>query len=107
MAEQRAKTPAEFVMDMPEEMESAGPGAGPDAPETIEPRTGRPGAAGHGPADQRDAAPQSWVKPADPRVAPRTAADDAHPDAAGLIAAATCAVQRAVLRLIPGGRRDG
>ena len=107
MVQQRAKTPAEFVLDMPEEMESAGAGAGPDAPETIEPRTGRPGAAGHGPADQRDAAPQSWVKPPDPRVEPRDSAADSRPDPAGILATAAYVVQRAVLTVIPGGRRGG
>jgi hypothetical protein len=104
MVQQRAKTPAEFVLDMPEEMDAAGPGAGPGAPETVEPRTGRPGNAGHGPAGERDSAPQSWVKPADPRVAPRDSGADSQPDPAGLLGAAVYVAQRAVLQIIPGGR---
>jgi len=107
MVQQRAKTPAEFVLDMPEEMESAGLGAGPGAPETVEPRTGRPGNAGHGPAGERDSAPQSWVKPPDPRVAPRASGADAQPHPAGLLGAAVYVAQRAVLKIIPGGRRHG
>ena len=46
-------SPAEFTRRMDE-----GEGAGPDAPETVEPRTGRPGAGGHGPKGPGGAGPE-------------------------------------------------
>lgn len=46
MGERKPVTPAEFTKRT-EEGQSAGPGS----PETDHPRTGRPGAGGHGPAE--------------------------------------------------------
>lgn len=62
MPEQRPKTPAEFTKDMPEDDPAGGSGAGPGSPETAEPRTGRPGNAGHGPDGEKDSAP-GWTDP--------------------------------------------
>lgn len=56
----REKTPAEFTKDMEE-----GEGAGPGAPETDTPRTGRPGAGGHGPKGPGGAGPER-PSPAEP-----------------------------------------
>lgn len=49
----REKTPAQFTKDMDE-----GEGAGPGAPETDTPRTGRPSAGGHGPKGPGGAGPE-------------------------------------------------
>jgi hypothetical protein len=102
MAERRqgTKRPGEFVRDMPE-----GESAGPGAPETVEPTTGRPGAGGHG--------PQGPGGPAMAGIgeggAGRTADADARPDAKGAAGFLTYVTQLgagAMVRL-RGSRRGG
>lgn len=75
MTAAREKTPAEFTKDMDE-----GEGAGPGSPETAEPRTGRPGSAGHGPKGPGGAAPEK-VTPPDTGGDPAT--DDDGPGRSG------------------------
>src|SRR5689334_6676928 len=77
----RDLSPREFTERMPE-----GESAGPGAPETMEPTTGRPGAGGHGPSGGPGGPAMATMRddiPADPRVAERSGAKDAKPDPAG------------------------
>jgi hypothetical protein len=74
-------SPAEFTRRSGEEELSAGPAAGPGAPETSEPVQGRPGAGGHGP-DAGPGGPASTGMAHDPPNG-RSGADDARPDPAG------------------------
>jgi hypothetical protein len=90
MAERDPVSPREFVERMPE-----GESAGPGAPETVEPTTGRPGAGGHGPEGGPGGPAMASMRddvPTDPDAEPRTGRQDARPDArgaAGFLAFAT------------------
>lgn len=95
------KSPREFVQDMPE-----GESAGPGAPETVEPTTGRPGAAGHGPQGPGGPAMEG-IGEGD---GGRTADADARPDAkgaAGFLGYVTQLGAGALVRLRGSGRGDG
>lgn len=95
----RDVSPREFVEAMPE-----GESAGPGAPETIEPTTGRPGAGGHGPSGPGGPAMRGI---GDPPTSSRSASRDALPDArgsAGFLAYVTQLGIGAVTRLRAPGR---
>jgi hypothetical protein len=82
--EGRTKSPREFVLDMPE-----GESAGPGAPETVEPTTGRPGPGGHGPGGPGGPAMMGIRAGAEGR----SAAADAAPDTRGVAAFLAYATQ--------------
>jgi hypothetical protein len=86
-------TPDEFTRRMPE-----GEGAGPGAPETVEPVTGRPGAAGHGP---RGTPAPTITAAATPDAAPAPAAG-ARPDLIGILGFASWSLLWTLAR--PAGR---
>jgi hypothetical protein len=94
----RTKSPGEFVGDMPE-----GQSAGPGAPETMEPTTGRPGAGGHGRGGPGGPAMEG-IREGGPG---RSAAADAVPDAkgAGGFAAYVTQLGLGLLMRLRGARR--
>jgi hypothetical protein len=83
MGARNAITPAEMVRRMPEDPD--GTGAGPGAPETVEPVQGRPGPRGHGPTGPGGSTIGRTLVAA-PRADGRTAQGDAIPGAAGAAA---------------------
>jgi len=83
-----ALTRREMILRLPE-----GEGAGPGAPETAEPVTGRPGAGGHGPPGPGGLTASRGLAH-DRRVTPRTASDDARPDAVGVAGVVTYLARR-------------
>lgn len=74
-------SPGEMTRRGAEDDPAAGSGAGPGAPETVEPVQGRPGVAGHG----TDAGPGGPAPTGMADEAPdgRSGEDDATPDAGG------------------------
>jgi hypothetical protein len=89
-------SPAEFTRRMPE-----GEGAGPGAPETIEPTTGRPGAGGHGPPGGPGGPPMAAMRgsvPEDPRARSRSGARDARTDPRGIVGLLAFVAEWALLR---------
>jgi hypothetical protein len=73
-------SPAKFTRRLPEAM-----APGPDAPETIEPTTGRPRAGGHGPPGPGGPTMSAIRRsPTEPELA-RNSAQDSVPDAPGAL----------------------
>lgn len=77
----RDLTPAEFTRLHGEDEDAAGPGAGPGAPETVEPVQGRPGPGGHGPDDGPGGPAMAGMAHDEPTG--KSGEDDASADPAG------------------------